>query len=414
MEVRILADAAALASLAPEWRVLAARAVEPNPLYEDWMLLPALEAFGDANLAVAVVRSPSEGLVGLFPLERVARYRGIPARTLRSWTHSHCLLSVPLVRADCAAGVLRAFFDAMRREASIVEFAYLPAEGPFHHALLKALDGADVAVAPSDEHTRPLMRLAADADTYVKTSLSNDVRSELRRREKRLREMGRVEHRVLGPGDDVGRWIEEFLALEASGWKGRQGSALACSADNRHFGTEALRRGFARGQLVMVGIDLDGRPIARYSVVRSGAGCFAFKTAYDEQLAKMGPGLLAELDMLRVLHAVPGLQWADSYTSPDNTTLPRFWKDRRAVRRAGFGIDAWGRVALSGLALGRRAKREISPVMSGAVRAILSACSRARRISGWSAPVSAWWSSLRESLRGARTRSASTVKPSPR
>jgi CelD/BcsL family acetyltransferase involved in cellulose biosynthesis len=414
MQVSVLEDRRALAAIVPEWQALAARAVEPNPFYEDWMLLPALEAFGDANLAAVAVRSPGDGLVGLFPLERRARLRGLPARALVSWSHRHCLLSVPLVRADRAPEVLHAFFRAMRRKASIVQFALLPAEGPFHHALVEALAGTDVALAPSDSFTRALLVRAADADAYVRTALSHETRSEMRRLEKRLGQMGRVEHRVLRPGDDIARWIADFMALELAGWKGRVGSALACTAANRHFGTEILRRGFERGRLLMVGLDLDGRPVARYSLFLAGAGAFAFKTAYDEQLRRAAPGILVELDMVRALHEVPGLQWADSYTTPDNPTISRFWRARRAMHRVALGMTPWGKLVLAALPLGRYAKREISPVISGALRAILAACSRARRMSGSLRRASAWWSSSRAWLRGARTRSASTARPSAR
>ena len=44
--VEVRRDAAALRALVPDWEALAADAAEPNPFYEHWMMLPALEAYG--------------------------------------------------------------------------------------------------------------------------------------------------------------------------------------------------------------------------------------------------------------------------------------------------------------------------------------------------------------------------------
>src|SRR5262245_38692797 len=58
--------------------------------------------------------------------------------------------------------------------------------------------------------------------------------------EKRLCERGVVAWRTLEPGQEAGPWIEDFLALEASGWKGRAGSAFAWSDANARFARAAL------------------------------------------------------------------------------------------------------------------------------------------------------------------------------
>src|SRR5215210_1629599 len=117
MNIAVLRDRAALKAIVPEWQDLAANAVEPNPAYEPWMLLPALEAFGgDADLRIAAVRHGGE-LVGLFPLQLERRYKGI-LPTLSSWTHPHCMLCVPLVRANRATEVLSEVFAWARDQAS--------------------------------------------------------------------------------------------------------------------------------------------------------------------------------------------------------------------------------------------------------------------------------------------------------
>jgi hypothetical protein len=51
--VEVRSDPASLRAIVPEWEALAADAAEPNPFYEHWMLLPALEAYGSGEASSA-------------------------------------------------------------------------------------------------------------------------------------------------------------------------------------------------------------------------------------------------------------------------------------------------------------------------------------------------------------------------
>src|SRR5918999_5193302 len=79
--VEIRSDLEALRALVPDWEELAAEAAEPNPFYEHWMLLPALEAFADADLRCVVVWDNGK-LAGLFPMRLERRWRALPVGAL--------------------------------------------------------------------------------------------------------------------------------------------------------------------------------------------------------------------------------------------------------------------------------------------------------------------------------------------
>jgi len=353
---------AALEKLVPEWESLAAHALEPNPFFEHWLLLPALRAFASKNdVRIVCVRRGGK-LSALFPFQLASRYKGLPVNVLASWRHPHCLLGTPLVIRDRPQECLSDLFQWLRQErvASIVEFSYVPAGGRFHQALVDALNLGGHFTQVGDSYTRGLLCRDKDADGYINSALSAESRQKLRRAEKRLHEQGRVAHRVLQPGDDIQRWIDEFLQLEARGWKGRCGSALACTETNTRFANEAFTNAFKRGQLVMVGVDLDDRPIARYCGFVASEGSFAFKTAYDEEFRRFAPGLLAELDMIRAFHGLPEVQWMDSFTDRSNSTIDRLWKHRRIVQRLAVGLGARGELAILALPLLQWTKRRLS------------------------------------------------------
>src|SRR5258707_4077505 len=100
--VEVLSDRAALRALVPDWEALAAEAIEPNPFFEHWMLLPALEAYEEGAGAqdFRCIAIWDEGRLGaLVPMRLERRFHGLPVRTLRSWRHRNMLLGTPLVSA---------------------------------------------------------------------------------------------------------------------------------------------------------------------------------------------------------------------------------------------------------------------------------------------------------------------------
>ncbi len=362
LRVTVLRDRAALAGLVPAWDELAANALEPNPFYESWMLLPAIEHFGaGADLRVVAVWNGAT-LAALLPLERVRGYKGLPLRALQTWRHRHCMLCTPLVRADGAAESLAGLLAWLRAEdegASLMAFGYLVAGSPFHSALVDALAAADLHALTSDAYMRAVLRRASDAQTYIDQSISRHERQELRRRERRLAEMGTVRHVALRPGAELAPWIDELLRLEAGGWKGEEGSALACSEANRRFANEIFAAAFQRQRLQIVGIDLDGKPLARCTSILAANGAYAFKTAYDEAFARFSPGVLAEIDRIRELHAMPGIEWIDSYTAPGNRVLNRLFNGRLTLQSLVFGTSALGELGVATLPLARWIKRHL-------------------------------------------------------
>src|SRR3982074_1953486 len=104
--VEVLGGEAGLRRLGDDWETLAAEAVEPNPFYEHWMLLPALEAYEKeaANGDFRCVAVWDNGKLGaLFPLRLEHGSRGLPLRALRSWSHRNMLVGTPLVSAKGGA-----------------------------------------------------------------------------------------------------------------------------------------------------------------------------------------------------------------------------------------------------------------------------------------------------------------------
>lgn len=348
--VELLEDPAELRALVPDWEALAAEAAEPNPFYEHWMLLPALAAYGKDGFRCVVVWQ--DGTLGaLFPMQFERRYRGLPLSVLRSWRHRNMLLSTPLVRGKGAVACIGALLQSGL--ASVIELEHVPAGGPFYGALVEAASAAGCPWTASDAYARAL--LVRDHDP--RAAFNSNMKNNLRRTEKRIAVLGRLEAVRLAPGDDIAAWTREFFQLEASGWKGKAGSALDCREDDRRFATEVFAEAFRRNRLLITGLNLDGRPIARHCLFIGADGGYTFKIAYDETYARYSPGILAEVDNVRQFMEIPALRWLDSFTAPENATIGRVWKDRRTIQRIAVGTGGAGRLAVAALPLLRLAKQ---------------------------------------------------------
>lgn len=353
MKIRadVLRDAQALRGLVPDWEALAAEAAEPNPFYEPWMLLPALEAYGTPEGLRCVAVRIDGRLEALFPLRVESRFRGLPVRAARSYLHRNMLVGTPLVRLRNAAASIRALLQS--GVAPLVEFGWCSADGPFYGALAEAASDGHLPWVVADAYTRAILVRGRDPRPRFNSNMKNNVR----RWQAKLEARGELRAVRLAAGDDLSAWLGQFLQLEASGWKGKKGSALACREDDRRFVAAVFPEAFRRGQLIITGLDLDGRPLARHTLFASGEGAFTFKIAYDETYACASPGILAEVHNVAQLTGGPGPLWFDSNTARESASYGRVWKDRRTVQCIAVGLRGAGKLAVAALPLMRMAKR---------------------------------------------------------
>lgn len=362
LETRVLRSAGELREIAPEWEALAAAAIEPNPFYEHWLMLPALEAYGTEQGFRCLAVWQDGTLGALFPLILEPRFRGLPLRAARSWRHRNMLVGTPLVRERHAVACIGALLES--GIAPLVELDWTSAGGPFYGALAEAATDGGFPWVVSDAYRRAVLVRGRDPRLRFNSNMKNNVR----RWQSRLAALGRLEPVRLAPGDDAHAWAEAFMRLEASGWKGRAGSALACREDDRRFAVAAFAEAHRRGRLLVTGLDLAGRPLARHTMLAGGEGAFTFKIAYDETHASCSPGILAEVDNVRQFLENPGPRWIDSNTARENTSYARVWKDRRAVQRVALGLRGAGRLAVAAMPLFRLAKRRLASRERGALQ----------------------------------------------
>ena len=322
------------------WDRLALDACEPNPFFESWYLLPSLRHLPDTD-GVMVLCFEHEGrLAGLLPIVRARRYYRWPVPQLSSWLHANCFCGAPLVAKGLEENFWRAVLnwaDAHPGPALFLHLRGVPIDGPLHHALesLRARDGRHAAVVYCEQRAMLASNLSPDA--YLEASLSGKKRKELRRQARRLAEEGELAFVRLADASDLAGWCDRFLALEAAGWKGKAGSALACHEETGRMFRDSLEGAAGRGRLERLTLTLDGRPLAMLATFLAAPGAFSYKTAFDESYARFSPGVLLQQENLAVL-AREDIAWSDSCASADHPMIDHFWRERRRIGSLSIAI----------------------------------------------------------------------------
>lgn len=351
---------------------LARRSAEPNIFYEPFCLLPAVEAFGKEKkpcFVLVLAPPPGEQAIGFFPFERKKRFRGLPIRHLVSWTHPHLYLSGPLVDRTHGVAAWQALFAWARHSGhgALIEIPMIPGAGAAMQTLSEAVAREPARLQIVNRFERALLeRTAADAETYMRRSSSTGARREWRRQERRLSELGRLETRAIRPSDDATDWVESFLALENSGWKFRQGTAMLQLPNEAAYFRALCASAHREQRLHMLGLFLDDQPIAMQCNVFVRTGAFALKVAYDERFAKYSPGTLLELENIRDMFGRQDFRWVDSCAKPDHPLLHRFWGERRLIEHVLIAPGGWtGRLLASLFPHLQTARRRLSRPVRG-------------------------------------------------
>jgi hypothetical protein len=121
------------------------------------------------------------------------------------------------------------------------------------------------------------------------------------------------------------------LKLEASGWKGTRGTALAQVQGDATFIHRATAALAATGNCEIVTLRAGATPVASGIVLRHQSRAFFFKLGVDERYAKFSPGVQLTLDLTRHLCADPDIASADSTASADHPMINPIWRGRFAI-----------------------------------------------------------------------------------
>jgi CelD/BcsL family acetyltransferase involved in cellulose biosynthesis len=201
-------------------------------------------------------------------------------------------------------------------------------DGAAMRALADALREDGLCPRLLRSHRRACLDANRDGDEVLREALGARKLKELRRQRHRLADQGAVAFEVAQTPQAVEAAIEGFLTLEASGWKGRRGTALAQHPGDAAFVRSASVALAAHGQCEVVTLRAGTIAVAAAIVLRHQHRAFYFKLGVDERFARLSPGVQLTLELTRHLCDDPAIQSADSMASADHPMINPIWRGR--------------------------------------------------------------------------------------
>jgi CelD/BcsL family acetyltransferase involved in cellulose biosynthesis len=316
------------------WEELAARAVEPNIFYEPaWMRAVSTHAqnYRGAKVLLAWDGPEKKRLLGLLPVWSAWRALKLPVPAFVAW-QAYAPLRTPLLDREMADAAAHGLIDAAIGAGA--EALYLPmqtTDGVALRTLRRTLKKRGFACELENQHERARLNTTRDADTLLLGSLGAKKMKELRRQRNRLGDHGEVSLKVFDKPASVHTALERFLALEASGWKGKRGTALVQNAGDAAFIREAAKELTARGQFEVLALNIGERLAASCLVIKGGRQAYFFKLAHDESESKNSPGVQITLDLTRHLCEDRKIEEVDSTADSNHPMIDHIWRDRLAL-----------------------------------------------------------------------------------
>lgn len=335
-----------LERLAADWRWLSQRVPEQTHVHLwEWhrCLLAHLHPAPDDAL-YAVARRGGEP-VAIHPLERRSlRVGGIPCTSLALPTHDHMAYADFLIAPGAFDHLsLAGWLDAL---ASLLgSFDAIVLEPVLEDAAVSALvrrGGAATVTEPSS-HSDALPTGPYD-DRLDR--LSKNFRANLRKARNKLARVPGVEVDVARAPAALATAFEQLLEVEASGWKGRDGTGTAIALDEhvRGFYRELIDRLGPHGGCEIRILRAAGKPIAGQLSILNQARVYVLKIGYDEQHAALAPGNMLLEHLLKGMAGHPTIRHVDLVTS---AAWHVNWAPevRRVVRHFVFSSSVRGHLA---------------------------------------------------------------------
>ncbi|WP_217914900.1 GNAT family N-acetyltransferase [Miltoncostaea marina] len=283
------------AGLEREWDALARRARVSPFLHPGYVRLWRA-TFGDGTLPSLVAARRGPELVGALPIVRRGG-RIAPPGNFETPT-------VGIVATDAAAArsvAIRVLREGSRR----ADLLPVTAGSGSHDAFRNAAEELGHRLLTRVNVHCPVVDTADGWDAYWR-GRSRNLRHKVERLTRRAREAGTlwIDVRERFDVDELGPLLAEGFAVEGSGWKTAEGTAVAVDPRSRRYYGDLAAWAAREGWLRLTFVRLDGRPIAFGFGVEAHGVHHALKIGYDPAAARLSPGtLLLEALVRRVFEA---------------------------------------------------------------------------------------------------------------
>jgi predicted N-acyltransferase len=294
------------------------------PLLPDWVSAFLQHKLSPSEHWLCCFAYIGDRLVGALPVIITPhRILGSSWPTLRTPSDVLTLSGDVLLACDHAKPAFEALLVELRHQVPhhlSLELKAVRQNSPVWEAVKGGIHGYVVRYGLHSQYS--LLNVKGDADSYW-SSLGN-MRRNVRRYRKKLESRGQVTVEIRKGSAATEGLLAEYIALEASGWKGRIGTAMTTSP----FYATLIRNFAARDRWEWHIIRVGERIIALGMGVVCGAALMLPKIAFDEEFADCMPGSLLTAEVIKSGFSRPELDEINHLSNSDWHGLWRMSQDK--------------------------------------------------------------------------------------
>jgi CelD/BcsL family acetyltransferase involved in cellulose biosynthesis len=309
VRTRILRGPCRWTSIGPLWTDLlggaAARSLTQRP---EWARALTEDFHGDD--ARWFVAEDSQGAVAVIPYEVSVRRLGpLRVRVLSNERHTDGL-ATPRARA---ADLRRALLAASAAAGEPLDVLSLNGLRPGTLFIRLATAATSGLVTETQFGGYSVIDTARSESEWFAAAGKN-LRASLRKARNRCERKGTMTVTTATAPDEIGAAFEEFVAIEATGWKAGSG-ALANRPAEHDFLRSFMLAAAAQGDVAVRVLRLDGQPAAAQLACVTAGTLELLKVAYDAALAELSPSNLLMADLIRECCGRPDVDRIDLVTN---------------------------------------------------------------------------------------------------
>ena len=320
------------------WRQLAARAIDTNPLGEADCVIPAARYQGFGSEIVLAVVEHHDRFVASLPLRPFRDWFDIHYPIIANRIRRGANIASPLLDPDVAPEAAEFLFTMLAGErhhlGRLLGLDSLRVGSPVERLLLDTAERMGLRTYVREDFERGFLvrRPNGDYTGHLDSKYLWNVRSRRRRIASHLESLPVLRDRAQDP-----RALDEFVELEASGYKAGNVALTAIPGDPQYFCEMCTR--FARDRrLHLLSLEAGGITLAMLIWLRAGDGFLQLKTAYDERYRRFGPGIILHIDSFSFFHEQTDASWLDTCASPNNDTFLKLFPDRTRISTVLFSL----------------------------------------------------------------------------
>jgi CelD/BcsL family acetyltransferase involved in cellulose biosynthesis len=296
VRIEVARSLSQLRDVAAQWDFLVAKSRNPSPMSSHAWISSYLEHMMSGSAAWYVLLAfESESLVGILPVIQQKRsVAGIGPNQFVLPSDDHTIsVDVVVSRAheDVVADMMIQALMKVGKSNAVLSAGSLPETSPLFslrdRKRFKDFDGYG-----------SYLKIDSDLDACI-ARLSSNFRKNLRKSSRKLEYMSGVRFRFVSSEEDSEEQLNTFCSVEASGWKGSQGTAIMSSPQLFEFYKSLVGRLAEAGWLEWHFLECEKHTIAAHMAVRIARRLTIIKIGYDEDYRYVSPGNMLLLETIR-------------------------------------------------------------------------------------------------------------------